>query len=105
MHPPRGEMAPHRSAKDLMILAERMGIPIDEAMRQLAQVRADAAPDAEVALAVDITETVDITEPVEVPPSGSPQATPALARPGPSGTRAYFGHSARPMGPICFVPA
>jgi hypothetical protein len=29
-------------AKDLLILAERMGIPIDEALRQVARVIADA---------------------------------------------------------------
>lgn len=29
-------------AKDLMNLAERMGIPVDEAVRQLAQLSADA---------------------------------------------------------------
>ena len=28
-------------AKDLIILAERMGIPVDEAMRQVAQLVAD----------------------------------------------------------------
>ena len=35
-------------AKALITLAERMGIPIDEAMRQVAQVIADAALPAEV---------------------------------------------------------
>jgi hypothetical protein len=30
--------------KDLIVLAERMGIPVDEAMRQLAQRIADVAP-------------------------------------------------------------
>jgi hypothetical protein len=36
-------------AKDLIILAERMGIPVDEAMRQVAQVIADEHADAEPA--------------------------------------------------------
>ena len=31
-------------AKDLMNLAERMGIPVDEAVRQLAQLTADVEP-------------------------------------------------------------
>jgi len=31
-------------AKDLIILAERMGIPVDEAMRQVAQLIADEEP-------------------------------------------------------------
>ena len=31
-------------AKDLIILAERMGIPADEAMRQVAQLIADERP-------------------------------------------------------------
>jgi hypothetical protein len=31
-------------ARDLIILAERMSIPVDEAMRQLAQVMADVEP-------------------------------------------------------------
>jgi hypothetical protein len=31
-------------AKDLIILAERMGIPVDEAMRQVAQLIADERP-------------------------------------------------------------
>jgi hypothetical protein len=33
--------------KDLIVLAERMGIPVDEAMRQLAQRIADMEPPAE----------------------------------------------------------
>ena len=33
--------------KDLIVLAERMGIPVDEAMRQLAQRIADVEPPAE----------------------------------------------------------
>jgi len=33
--------------KDLIVLAERMGIPVDEAMRQLAQRIADVAPPTE----------------------------------------------------------
>jgi hypothetical protein len=36
-------------AKDLIVLAERMGIPVDEAMRQVAQVIADEHADAESA--------------------------------------------------------
>jgi hypothetical protein len=35
---------PSASAKDLITLAERMGIPVDEAMRQVAQVIADNEP-------------------------------------------------------------
>ena len=31
-------------ARDLIILAERMGIPVDEAMRQVAQLIADVEP-------------------------------------------------------------
>ena len=34
-------------AKDLIILAERMGIPVDEAMRQVAQLVADVELPAE----------------------------------------------------------
>jgi hypothetical protein len=37
-------------AKDLIILAERMGIPVDEAMRQVAQLVADDRPSWEPAL-------------------------------------------------------
>jgi len=38
--------------KDLIVLAERMGIPVDEAMRQLAQRIADVEPaDSEPELA------------------------------------------------------
>jgi hypothetical protein len=37
-------------AKDLIILAERMGIPVDEAMRQVAQLVADVELPAEPAL-------------------------------------------------------
>ena len=33
--------------KDLIVLAERMGIPVEEAMRQLAQRIADVEPPAE----------------------------------------------------------
>ena len=33
-------------AQDLMSLAERMGIPVDEAVRQLAQLTADVEPPA-----------------------------------------------------------
>jgi hypothetical protein len=33
--------------KDLIVLAERMGIPVDEAMRQLAQRIADVEPEPE----------------------------------------------------------
>ena len=36
-------------AKDLIILAERMGIPVDEAMRQVAQLVADVELPAEPA--------------------------------------------------------
>jgi hypothetical protein len=35
-------------ARDLIILAERMGIPVDEAMRQVAQLVADVEPPAAV---------------------------------------------------------
>jgi hypothetical protein len=35
-------------ARDLIILAERMGIPVDEAMRQVAQLIADVEPPAAV---------------------------------------------------------
>ena len=39
-------------ATDLLILAERMGIPVDEAMRQVAQLTADVdPPNAEPAVA------------------------------------------------------
>ena len=43
------EMATPSTAetKDLIILAERMGIPVDEAMRQLAQRIADVEPPGE----------------------------------------------------------
>ena len=34
--------------KDLIVLAERMGIPVDEAMRQVAQLVADVEPPAAV---------------------------------------------------------
>jgi hypothetical protein len=37
-------------AKDLIILAERMGIPVDEAMRQVAHLVADVELPAERAL-------------------------------------------------------
>ena len=36
-------------AKDLILLAERMGIPVDEAIRQVAQVIADERADSEPA--------------------------------------------------------
>jgi hypothetical protein len=59
---PRGEMTTPSTAqaKDLMVLAERMGIPVDEAMRQVAQLIADVEPagagtavaDAETSVAV-----------------------------------------------------
>jgi hypothetical protein len=44
-------------AKDLIILAERMGIPVDEAMRQVAQLKADERP----------PETAAPDEPVTAP--------------------------------------
>jgi hypothetical protein len=59
-HPPsRGEMTTQSSsdAKDLIILAERMGIPVDEAMRQVAQLKADERP----------PETAAPDEPVTAP--------------------------------------
>jgi hypothetical protein len=50
--------------KDLIVLAERMGIPVDEAMRQLAQRIADVEPPA---------------EPPEVSDAPSPQVTAEIA--------------------------
>jgi hypothetical protein len=49
---PRGRIPPSRGAmttqssdaKDLINLAERMGIPVDEAMRQVAHLIADERP-------------------------------------------------------------
>ncbi|HTK17641.1 MAG TPA: hypothetical protein VL769_14705 [Acidimicrobiia bacterium] len=50
-------------AKDLIILAERMGIPVDEAMRQVAQLVAD----------------VELPEERALPGTEAPAATVALA--------------------------
>ena len=45
--PLQGNMTTGTSeAKDLMSLAERMGIPVDEAVRQLAQLTAEVEPPA-----------------------------------------------------------
>ena len=50
-------------AKDLIVLAERMGIPVDEAMRQVAQLIAD----------------VDLPTESAPPQPAAPSASPALA--------------------------
>jgi hypothetical protein len=56
-------------AKDLLILAERMGIPIDEALRQVARLRADGEP-------VMAKSVISMSEPTRV---STPEHAPAPA--------------------------
>lgn len=71
-------------AKDLLLLAERMGIPVDEAMRQVARVIADAedpivedpAPEQTIVLSAEpepepAAQPVVEPEPVSKPASAS----------------------------------
>jgi len=67
--------------RELIILAERMGIPVDEAMRQLAQVIADVEPrvgePAVVRLAI---EEPAVDEPAAVEPAvAEPAVVPPVA--------------------------
>jgi hypothetical protein len=59
-------------ARDLIILAERMSIPVDEAMRQVAQLIADERPTETAAPEPDAAAQ----EPIEAP---APAPAPALA--------------------------
>ena len=47
-------------AKDLIVLAERMGIPVDEAMRQVAQLIADVELPAEPKLPEPVAQAAGV---------------------------------------------